>query len=430
MLRRSDSDAGLDRGPVAGAGQAGETGARDSRAACQLENACRNPIARTILNLWLDVQSTFPGSITMPYSSPRNWVLHRPPEHLIDTVGKSVAPLSVNDGALVDRIITAYQKAIRTDIGSNFWTEDFGVIKRHIHDALVQADKIEVTELLRNPHRNMWFHGFEMIHSEALNYDAWKRFYCSQIYDFLLTFCEAVGVSRLEFPEAYRLDSDEPPVPRPVEDLMVALDGALGVRLTFPNPYGEEVGIETSRGIASFRAVQAAYQAFRISKVVAGTGGPVVEIGGGLGRTAFYCAELGIGDYTIVDIPLTSAAQAYYLGRTCGESSVRLYGEACDASDARFNLIPPDEFFADRRNYGLAFNADSFPEISDEMASRYMSHLAARAKRLLSINHEVLALRTVRDIAVSQGAQSLGRHPYWLRRGYVDELFDFENKAE
>lgn len=358
----------------------------------------------------------------MPYASTRNWTFHRPPEHLLSAVGISANPGPIDDSALVDRVITAYRLATKTDFGSNFWTEEFAPLNKAIHLALIEGNKSELTYMLRNPRTNLLFHGFEMMHKNLTNDQGVRAHHCSSIYDFLLAFCEAAGVSRLEHAESYRLDTTEPPPLRSVEDILLALDCALGIRLEFPNPYPDEMGIPTSRGVASFRAVQCAYQGYRIARLAAETGGPVVEIGGGLGRTAYYCAALGVKDYTIVDIPLTAAAQSYYLGRTCGEDSLRLYGET---RRAKFNIIPPDEFFSDNRSYGLVVNIDSMPEISDEMAAKYLKHIATHTKRFLSINHETLSIRTVREIALRCGAKSLGRHPYWLRRGYVDELFGF-----
>lgn len=357
----------------------------------------------------------------MPFAvNPLLWRLHRPPEHLLSLPGTCPDPVPFDDSSLIDRISDAYKLSAKTEFGINFWTEDFAPINKKIHDALLNGDKRELAQMLRNPHTNMLFHGFEMVHKEVYSYH--PAFFAHQstlIYDLLVTFCEAIGALRIEQPETYRA---EPMTPRPVEELLQLLDAALGIHIEFMNPYPQEVGLATTRGVASFRAVQSLYQGYRISKLAAEIGGPVVEIGGGLGRTAYYSAKLGVKDYTIVDIPLTAAAQSYYLGRTCGPENIRLFGEA---HKAKFNMIPPDEFFSDDRFYGLIVNIDSMPEISDEMTSRYLGHIAGHTTRFLSINHEVLSPRTVRTIAIEAGGKSLGRNPYWLRRGYVDELFGF-----
>ncbi len=62
---------------------------------------------------------------------------------------------------------------------------------------------------------------------------------------------------------------------------------------------------------------------------MAGTGPDVrvLEIGAGLGRTAYYAWRAGIRHYTIVDVPLTAVAQADFLGRTLGPEALTLAGE-------------------------------------------------------------------------------------------------------
>ena len=273
---------------------------------------------------------------------------------------------------------------------------------------------------MRNPSENFLFHGFDQLKADTPKDELFRRLWASEVHDVLLALCEALGVSRLEFPEGYAAPDAETPPIAPIEPLLAGLDQALGIRVEFPNPFPEEVGLATTRGIAGHRAVSAIYQAHRIARLVE-RGGSVLEIGGGLGRTAYYATRFGIVDYTIVDLPMTAVAQAYFLGRTLGDTSISLYGEP-PARGVR--LIPPQAFFAEERRYDLVVSIDSLPEIEDDLASRYLAAASARAPRFLSINHETLAQRTVREIAFQHGYRSVSRHPYWLRRGYVEELFE------
>ena len=143
-------------------------------------------------------------------------------------------------------------------------------------------------------------------------------------------FAEAVGVLRVFYPETtpgyhyerygepgnadHILDEIEERSPRPIR---------------FPNPYPGERGLLTAtRGVASFRAIQALYQAWRLRELSRGQNDfRVLEIGAGLGRTAYFAQALGMSDYTIIDIPLTNAAQGYFLGRTLGPDNIVLFGE-------------------------------------------------------------------------------------------------------
>jgi putative sugar O-methyltransferase len=171
--------------------------------------------------------------------------------------------------------------------------------------------------------------------------------------------------------------------------------------------------------VASIRAIHAIYQAWRLLEITKDVPSPkVVEIGGGLGHTCYYAMQLGISDYTIVDIPMTSAAQAYFLGVTLG-TDLSLYGEAPDAA---VRLVSPDTFFDAAREYDIALNVDSFPELQEETAFRYIEAVSKQSPTLLSINHELLPVR-VSELALKFHPISYDRFPYWMRRGYIEEIF-------
>jgi hypothetical protein len=59
-----------------------------------------------------------------------------------------------------------------------------------------------------------------------------------------------------------------------------------------------------------------------------------------LGRTAFYAKQFRLRNYTIVDLPMTSVAQANFLGGALGADDVCLFGE--DRHGIR--IIPPAAF--------------------------------------------------------------------------------------
>ena len=81
------------------------------------------------------------------------------------------------------------------------------------------------------------------------------------------------------------------------------IEDELQLQLSFPAPFAGERGIESSRGLIAYRAVDALYQAWRVAQLLPGAG-RVVEIGAGLGRTAYYARLFGIDDYTLVVVPL------------------------------------------------------------------------------------------------------------------------------
>ena len=79
----------------------------------------------------------------------------------------------------------------------------------------------------------------------------------------------------------------------------------------------------------------------------------IVEVGAGLGRTAFYATKFGLLNYTIVDLPLTCVAQGYFLGRTLEPDTLCLYKE----HSSGIAILPPSAFFNTDDRYDLVLNA-------------------------------------------------------------------------
>jgi len=224
--------------------------------------------------------------------------------------------------AMLRRIQAAYRQAGATELNphDSFWTTAADYAKQPIHDALLAEDTAALEKVFAAPVETSLFYGFDTLNqaNQGNMHPSEHQWRADWSYDNLLRLCEAVGVVRLEYPEAPARTS----YPE-TEELLEKLDAALGFRIDFPNLYAGETGLKTSRGAASYRAVQALYQAWLIRKTGAEK---VVEIGAGMVRTAYYASRFGIRDYTIVDLPLTNVSQAGFLALTLGEQSVALYG--------------------------------------------------------------------------------------------------------
>ena len=279
----------------------------------------------------------------------------------------------------------------------------------------------EAERILRDPASTQLHHGFDttvadltkrLIASEATSRGLAKT--CKMK---LLTLGDALGVTRLDNPETYCAYPEPPPAPE-TDELLERIERALGSRIDFPNPFPNEFGLATKRGVAGYRAINALYQAYRIKTLVARIRNPrILEIGGGTGRTAYYAYKLGLKNYSIVDLPFTAISQGYFLGRTLGLDSIAADGEPGTADAAK--LYAPDTFFARRERYDLIVNVDSLTEMGWETASAYWKAIRSRAARFLSINHESNEF-TVRQLP---GLAPQTRYPYWMRRGYVEELY-------
>jgi len=344
---------------------------------------------------------------------------HRRPGSL-DAKGGYTTGGSCDDALLINRLITSY--SLRAERPSGQWSDIF--LDRHgdISEAFSKGNRPRIEEILRNPASSDIFYGFDSM-AKSLRVGGQRiedRHAPRLALDTLVAFAEALGARNMEYPENYyagrltRIQADE---------VLDQIDKALGFKVQIPTPFPAEYGLVSSRGIVSYRVPQALYQAWRISKLLEGVQNPkVLEIGGGLGRTAFYARQFDIRNYTIIDIPVSSLAQGYFLGRTLGEDSVALFGEK--ASDDKVKIMPPDFFLAGTEHYDLVVNVDSLTEIGRTAADQYWSAIQSRAGKFLSINHEANEFTVARLIKEAKPMRT-SRVPYWMRRGYVEEVVEF-----
>jgi SAM-dependent methyltransferase len=326
-----------------------------------------------------------------------------------------------DDHALIERIATAYRYASTrfAGHGTSFWA-DFNRDCQSLHDALMRDDVAVAGSILRDPH-NAPIHllrGFYDLTRTVRNAEAGGDFECrrqqeNMIAGLLVALAEAVGAVRYANPEAAGKHDQS------IEDTLAALDERLGFRIDFPNPYPGEIGLVTSRGIANERSAHAIYQAWLVSEL----GGPrVLEIGAGLGLVAYYARQLGL-TYTIVDLPLSNAAQADFLGRALGPEKIALSGEQYYVRTDRTGIFGPEWFLSSTEHFDVILNADSLPEMDTDQAVKYVDKICANCDVFLSINHEAGAFR-VSELLALPGCP-FERHRYWLRDGYVEEVARF-----
>jgi hypothetical protein len=283
--------------------------------------------------------------------------------------------------------------------------------RKPIHDALLSSDD-SAFDLLSNPHETYLFYGMDNIYPDA---DLTNQDIGISECDTLERLAEALGTRRKFYDESLLFGATHKDLE--IEKELDAVCLKLGIDdLAIPNPFKDTQGLNTSRGVLDYRSLQAMYQASRIMRF---SPKRVVEIGGGLGRTASFSSLMGVEQYAIVDIPLTIVAQALFLGLTFGEEQIKLPGEIDSAQ--RFHLLLPDEFT--EADYDVVFNADSMTEMRRQDASTYADAIKSNAKPFISINHEHNSF-TVCDLF----GPTFHRYPYWMRKGYVEEIFEFKSR--
>lgn len=339
---------------------------------------------------------------------------------------------AIDDIRIIERIIYSYKTSFKEDkIGpSDQWKRIFNNHSKPMHKIFLKGQFDEIATLLRRPGDSYLFYGFDMLYAEPV-----KSFYASRAVanayaklckDYLIRIAESIGALRMEssiFPKPYPAYESIP-----VDDLLTRLENTIGCNINFPNPFPDEIGLATRRGIASDRAIHAIYQAWRIRELLKDIPNPkVLEIGAGLGRTAYYASLFGIKNYTIIDLPFTGASQGYFLMHTLGESQVILDGEDDAQHDQKIKILNPSSFLSGSGKFDLIINVDSLTEMDQQTAESYWQKIENIGSMFLSINHERNIFTVKELIDRSERILSRQRHPDWGRHGYVEELVVFRN---
>ncbi len=327
---------------------------------------------------------------------------------------------------ITERIMAALRRALADDPRRNSTEikDLWDIIQRDqfndFFEAYRSGDTRRVAAYLCNMHRHSLGHGisdFSIEHYNAVSPKLRKQ-HTALIKDKMVSFGEAVGsVPYAEAGENGSLYVDP-------GALVQSIERAVGIDITPPNIDGGVVKIQMGKGHFSLRDIYSSYTAWRINQILHGKEGALCEIGAGLGKTALYAYRFGFVDYSIFDLPIANVAQAWYLIK----SGIRvvLYGENKQPAGS-VKILPYWAYVPDKK-YVLTLNADSFPEISEDIVRRYLETIKrTTTDYFLSINQEQGAPywqdRSKSHLIVPQLISSVGgfwriyRFPFWLRRG-------------
>ena len=237
--------------------------------------------------------------------------------------------------------------------------------------------------------------------------------------DHFLALAEFLGVAKYQGPEGLVSPKKQTININPLIDCII--EKVFQRDISFPNLYPGEAGIITSFGIASLRVPAAIYQANQVVKL----GKNICEIGPGLGRTAYFANLLGARKYTLVDIPITSLCQGYFLLNSLPNVDFSVSSES--DIDQGIQLRLPPEFLNSSEKYDVVLNCDSLTEIGIDPARQYMNKIISSAKFFFSINHEGNEF-SIRELAAEFSELNLiSRSRSWVRPGYVEELYEIRN---
>lgn len=151
------------------------------------------------------------------------------------------------------------------------------------------------------------------------------------------------------FPEGWEPSPD-------VEDILRVIDETIGFEVAFPNRFPMEPDPRTSRGTASARAIYALHQTYRIAQELRESPNcSILEIGPGIGRTAFYSWQARFHDYTTIDLPLGVVVQACFLGATLGPDAIWMVGDDPEIASGKIRLLPSTALC--RRTFGSGWSS-------------------------------------------------------------------------
>ena len=331
----------------------------------------------------------------------------------------------------LERVKRSYRLAIEkfSDGGGAIWPQ-IDVMRRPVHDALMASENGGLRDIFANPLITDLFYGVDNLSSTVERLLAANPGVDVQLsegaHNQIAKLAQALGVTRwvprdAEQFEAYRTAPYAKPIPD-TDELLEAIEQKLEFSILFPTPFHGERGASTSRGLASYRAIAALYQAVRVTQEVRlAEELSVLEIGAGMGRTAYYAVQAGIDAYTTIDLPMGVVAQACFLGATLGPDALWMLGED-EPPAKRVRLLPSTELPL-LGKFGVVLNVNSLTEMGEAVASRYVSWIAAHANIFLSINHEANDVTVPALAEVALAAADYRRFPYWMRPGYAEEIF-------
>jgi hypothetical protein len=341
-------------------------------------------------------------------------------------------PATFFDESIMRRIATALRRSLgsSTASGGDVWT---AIVARHQNfvDLLTSGDLVAGANILALMFASPLTHGFEQfdgMYEQIVANPATQQHVRQLAFDRLLSLAaslRAIPVQTVEQGDFLPYLQEHP------DTLLDRIEGKIERKIRAPHFHGGLFGLQTKRGLFTDRSFTAIYVALRLRELLSPIKNPrICEIGGGAGYVAYFCNSLGLADYTIVDLPTVSAVQAYFLAQNLGADRISLSGESSGPDLVK--MISADDFSA--REFDVIVNVDSFPEMSGPIMRGYLGRSGFRY--LLSINQEAMAQRSADErqervgdvIEEIGGFRRLSRFPFWMRPGYVEELYETTSK--
>lgn len=346
------------------------------------------------------------------------------------------------DVQIAERLLESYRKAIEDEkhITGKPCKDLWVTLKEHKHNDFVEVlernDPSALARYLCNMSKlnitygmTQGFDDYNRLVSDTTSRQISAAYYM----DKFVALAEAISCLPYENPECGKWGEN---YYTDVDELVSKIEKIIGIEITPPRISSGLFGLVTKKGLFHFRDINSIYTAWRIRELIKKEETPsVCEIGGGTGRVAYYCYKMGIRDYTIIDLPYVCVVSGYYLVKSLPDANIYLYGEK---KDENANSITIKPYWCHKElpndSFDLTLNQDSFPEIEYHIVMEYLQQIKRTTKQFfLSINQESRQPQTVPDnlqLVIPQLIKQLEnsyerfyRFRYWVREGYVEELY-------
>lgn len=344
-----------------------------------------------------------------------------------------------DDVAIAERLLAAHRAAARSAPArpkarrDDVWT---AIVARQGGFAAIleRGDPRELAAYLCNVSRHDASVGItqgDEQYERIVNDRSYREFVALMAVDKLVSLAEAVGALPVENPEQGPFGES---IHRRPSELVERIGARVGADITPPDIDGGMLKIDTGRGLFGERDANAIYTAHLLREIVRDRQAPrICEIGGGSGRVAYWAQRFGLKSYTLVDLPHVNVVQGYYALKSLPGDGVTLYGEQRARTFDGLQILPAHAIGELQGPiFDVVVNQDSFPEMHPSTVADYLRWIATCCKgRMLSINHEskpaygdgLEHVSVPEATSAHQSFELTYRFPYWLRRGYVVELY-------
>ena len=331
------------------------------------------------------------------------------------------------DIATAERLLRAFDLAIREQANlaslptDDVWETVASVFHSGFVETLQSGRADRLASYLSEAYRREVTHGLGPGRQvfEATQTPHGNRAIATLCVDRLAALAEAVGALPIENPEQGRWGVA---IYMDPAEILGAIERELAADLTPPQTMGY-FGVPAGRGLFFVRSADAIYTAWRGRALGARR---FVEIGAGLAGVGHFARQLGAEAYAVYDLPVMNVIQGHSLISAGHDTS--LLGEPDGPVSVR-----PWWHFERSPACDVVINTDSFPEIDPAFVASYLTTMRGVTRWFLSINQEGAApgsaagrlQNVVADLVKADGGFTrVSRAPYWLRRGYVEEIFE------